>query len=135
MPSQGQAPNAEQRRPTLGPIGQIAMNAKDIGRATAFYRDVLGVRFLFSAGTMSFFDCGGVRLMLGVASQPEYDHPGSILYFKVDDIAEAHQELVRRGVGFKADPHLVAKVPDHELWMAFFGDSEGNTLALMQERR
>jgi methylmalonyl-CoA/ethylmalonyl-CoA epimerase len=119
----------------LGPIGQISMNARDIARATSFYRDVLGLRYLFSAGTMSFFDCAGTRLMLGVASAPEYDHPGSVLYFKVDDIRAAHRSLADRGAGFKTDPHLVAKMPDHELWMAFFSDTEGNTLALMAEKR
>jgi methylmalonyl-CoA/ethylmalonyl-CoA epimerase len=120
---------------TLSTIGQIAMNAHDITRATAFYRDVLGLPFLFSAGTMSFFDCQGVRLMLGVPSAPEYDHPGSVLYFKVGDINTTHAELQGRGVRFKGAPHLVARMPDHELWMAFFDDSEGNTLALMSEVR
>lgn len=120
---------------TLATIGQISVNAHDIARATDFYRDALGLKFLFSAGTMSFFDCGGTRLMLGLPSGPEYDHPGSILYFKVDDIAEAHETLTGRGVIFKAAPHLVARMPDHELWMAFFGDTEGNTLALMAELR
>ena len=119
----------------LSAIGQIAMNARDIERATAFYRDTLGLGFLFSAGTMSFFDCGGVRLMLGVASSPEWDHPGSILYFRVDDIAAAYSTLVDRGVHFMGSPHLVARMPDHELWMAFFDDTEGNTLALMSEVR
>ena len=119
----------------LSAIGQIAMNARDIARATAFYRDTLGMRFLFSAGTMSFFDCDGVRLMLGIASAPEYDHPSSILYFKVDDIQAAHAELTGRGVHFKGAPHLVARMPDHELWMAFFDDTEGNSLALMSEVR
>jgi predicted enzyme related to lactoylglutathione lyase len=120
---------------TLSAIGQIAMNARDIARATAFYRDTLGLPFLFSAGTMSFFDCQGVRLLLGVASAPEYDHPGSVLYFKVDDIAVAYGALVDRSVRFKGTPHLVARMPDHELWMAFFDDTEGNTLALMSEVR
>ena len=120
---------------TLSTIGQIAMNAHDITRATAFYRDVLGLPFLFSAGTMSFFDCQGVRLMLGVPSAPEYDHPGSVLYFKVGDINTTQAELQGRGVRFKGVPHLVARMPDHELWMAFFDDSEGNTLALMSEIR
>lgn len=118
---------------TLSTIGQISMNAHDIARATDFYRDALGLRFLFSAGTMSFFDCGGTRLMLGLPSGAEYDHPGSILYFKVDDIAATHEALTARGVAFKTAPHLVARLPDHELWMAFFGDTEGNTLALMAE--
>lgn len=119
----------------LGVIGQVSTNAVDIARATAFYRDVLGLRHLFSAGTMSFFDCGGTRLMVGVASGPEYNHPGSVLYFKVPDIHAAHRALTDRGVAFKGAPHLVAKMPDHELWMAFFADTEGNTLALMEEKR
>jgi methylmalonyl-CoA/ethylmalonyl-CoA epimerase len=119
----------------LGPLGQISMNATDIARATAFYNDVLRLPYLFSAGTMAFFNCAGVRLMLGVASSAEYDHPGSVLYFRVDDIRAAHRELSDRGVVFKGQPHLVAKMTDHELWMAFFLDTEGNTLALMEERR
>jgi methylmalonyl-CoA/ethylmalonyl-CoA epimerase len=117
----------------LSTIGQIAMNVHDIERATAFYRDTLGLPFLFSAGTMAFFDCHGTRLMLGLPSGPEYDHPGSILYFKVDDIHAVHAALEARGVPFKGKPHLVARMPDHELWMAFFTDSEENTLALMAE--
>lgn len=119
----------------LSTLGQIAMTVHDAPRATAFYRDQLGLRFLFSAGAMSFFDCGGVRLMLSLPSSPEYDHPGSILYFKVDDIGAAHETLLGRGVHFKGAPHLVARMPDHELWMAFFDDTEGNTLALMSEVR
>lgn len=119
----------------LSSIGQIAMNARDIDRATAFYRDTLGLPFLFGAGTMAFFDCGGTRLMLSLPSGPEYDHAGSILYFRVDDIQAAADSLERRGVSFKSKPHLVARLPDHELWMAFFADSEDNTLALMAEVR
>lgn len=119
----------------LSAIGQISMTAHDPARATAFYRDVLGLRFLFSAGTLSFFDCQGVRLMLDVPRVPEFDHPGSVLYFRVDDIQEAYANLAGRGVVFKGAPHLVARMPDHELWMAFFGDTEGNTLALMAEVR
>ena len=120
----------------LGPIGQIAMNAHDVGRATEFYRDTLGMRFLFEVPPrMSFFDCGGVRLMLSLPSEAAYDHPGSPLYFKVDDIDKAYEELRGRGVNFEGAPHLVARMPDHELWMAFFRDTEANTLALMCERR
>ncbi|HXG90567.1 MAG TPA: VOC family protein [Vicinamibacterales bacterium] len=120
---------------TLGPLGQISMNVKDIERATAFYADTLNVKLLFRAGHMSFFDCGGVRLMLSPPETPEYDHPGSVLYFKVPDIAAAHQELVSKGVAFIGEPHLIARMPDHELWMGFFKDTEGNTLALMSEKR
>ncbi len=119
----------------LGPLGQISMNARDIDRATAFYTDSLQVKLLFRAGHMSFFDCGGVRLMLSKPETPEYDHPGSVLYFKVGDIQASHRELTDRGVTFLGEPHLIARMPDHELWMAFFKDSEGNTLALMSEVR
>lgn len=119
----------------LGPIGQISMTAHDIDRATSFYSESLQLALLFRAGDMSFFDCGGVRLMLSRPEKPEYDHPGSVLYFKVSDIQSSHRELSGRGVVFLGEPHLIARMPDHELWMAFFKDSEGNTLALMDEKR
>jgi methylmalonyl-CoA/ethylmalonyl-CoA epimerase len=119
----------------LSGIGQISMRARDIPRAIAFYRDTLGIRHLFTFGTLAFFDCGGVRLMLGIPEKPEFDHPGSVLYFKVDDIRAAHATLEARGVAFEGPPHLIAKMPDHELWMAFFHDSESNLLALMAEVR
>lgn len=118
----------------LGAIGQISMRARDIDRATAFYRDTLGIPLLFRAGTLSFFDCGGVRLMLSLP-EPDFDHPGSVLYFKVDDITATHETLVSRGVSIVREPHMIARMPDHELWMSFFRDSEGNTLALMHEKR
>lgn len=119
--------------PALGPIGQIAMRVRDPDRGLAFYRDVLRLPFLFAAPPLAFFDCGGVRLMLTVPSAPQYDHPGSILYFRVADIRAAHAELEARGARFTQAPHRVARLPDHELWLAFFEDSEGNTLALMGE--
>ena len=115
-------------------IGQIAVNAHDVERATAFYRDALGMRFLFAApGPLAFFDCGGIRLMLSRPEKPEFDHPGSILYFKVDDIQAAHAALAGRGVRFEGTPHKVASLPDHDLWLAFFRDSEENFLGLMSE--
>jgi catechol 2,3-dioxygenase-like lactoylglutathione lyase family enzyme len=117
-------------------IGQIAINAHDIERATAFYRDVLGMKPLFQVPPkMSFFDCGGVRLMLSLPEGEQYDHPGSILYYKVDDIRGTYEAMKGRGAEFEGEPHLVAKMPDHELWMAFLKDTEGNTLALMSEVR
>ena len=117
-------------------IGQISMTAHDLPRAIAFYRDALGLTFLFEAPPkMAFFDCGGIRLMVGVPEKEEFDHPGSVLYFKVDDIHATHAAFQERGVTFLTEPHLVAKMPDHELWLAFFQDSEGNTLALMSEVR
>ena len=120
----------------LESIGQIAVNVRDTARARAFYRDVLGLRHLFDAGpNLAFFQCGGVRLMLSPASKPEYDHPGSIIYYKVRDLAATHAAMAARGAAFEQAPHLVATMPDHELWMAFLRDSEGNLLALMEERR
>lgn len=120
---------------SLGTIGQISMNARDVDRATAFYQDTLRLPFLFRYGNLSFFNCGGIRLMISKPEKPEFDHPGSVLYFRVDDLRAAHRELTERGVTFDSEPHLIAKMPDHELWMAFFRDTEGNTLALMSEVR
>jgi len=118
---------------TLSRIGQIAINAHDVDRATAFYRDILGLPHLFRAGQLSFFDCGGVRLMLDKPEKPEFDHPSSILYFKVADIQAAFQRLKSAGAKFEDEPHLLARMPSHDLWMTFFRDSEGNLLALMSE--
>jgi methylmalonyl-CoA/ethylmalonyl-CoA epimerase len=119
----------------LSQIGQIAVNVHDTGRAVAFYRDQLGMKLLFTAGQLAFFDCDGIRLMLDRPEKPEFDHPSSILYFKVPDIQQAHATLAGRGVKFEDAPHVIARMPDHELWMAFFRDSEGNLLALMSEVR
>ena len=117
----------------LDRIGQIAIITKDIGRAVRFYRDTLGMRFLFEVPNLAFFDCGGVRLMLGGASSAEFDHPGSVIYYKVTDINASFDTLQKRGVEFIDQPHLIAKMEDHDLWMVFFRDTEGNTLALMCE--
>lgn len=114
-------------------VGQVAINVKDVARATAFYRDVIGLRFLFSAGQLAFFDCGGVRLMLDKPENKEFDHPSSILYFVVPDIQAAHQKLVDAGVKIFEVPRVIAPMPDHDLWMSFFRDTEGNMMALMSE--
>ena len=116
-------------------IGQIAVRINDVDRATRFYRDVLGLKHLFSAGKLAFFDCGGVRLMLSHPEKPEFDHPSSILYFRVPDIRAAHANMKAAGVSFEDEPHMIAKMPDHDLWMTFFRDSEGNLLGLMSEVR
>jgi methylmalonyl-CoA/ethylmalonyl-CoA epimerase len=119
--------------PGITRIGQIAINVKDVDRATAFYRDILGLPLLFTAGKLAFFDCGGLRLMLSPPEKPEFDHPGSILYFSVPDIAAAHRQMLAGGAHFEDEPHLIAKMPTHDLWMVFFRDSEQNLLGLMSE--
>jgi methylmalonyl-CoA/ethylmalonyl-CoA epimerase len=119
----------------LDRIGQIAIIVKDLARAVRFYRDTLGMRFLFEVPNLAFFDCGGVRLMLGPAEKPEFDHPASVLYYKVADIDATFAALKGRDVRFIDEPHVIAKMPDHDLWMVFFRDSEGNTLGLMSEVR
>jgi methylmalonyl-CoA/ethylmalonyl-CoA epimerase len=115
----------------LNSIGQIAILVKDVQRATSFYRDKLGIKYLFAAGNIAFFDCGGIRLMLDKAEKPEMGT--SIIYFKVADIDQAHLQMKSRGVEFVDEPHLIAKLPDHDLWMTFFRDSEGNLLSMMSE--
>ena len=115
-------------------LGQIAVNAKDVERAAAFYQDILGLKLLFKAPPgLAFFDCGGVRLMLARADKPELDHPSSILYFAVPDIQAAYGKIKGGGVVFEDEPHLIAKMPTHDLWITSFRDSEGNLLALMSE--
>lgn len=116
----------------LSTIEQIAVNAHDIERAVAFYRDKLGMKHLFSVPpNLAFFDCEGIRLMLSLPAKPEFDHPGSIIYFKVADIQEAHRTLAERGVQFEEAPIFVADMGTYDLWLASFRDSENNLLALM----
>ena len=118
----------------LDRVGQIAVIVHDVARATRFYRDALGMRLLFEAPPgLAFFDCGGVRLLLSAPERAEDDHPSSVIYFVVDDLPAAYRTFSARGVQFTDEPHLIATMPDHELWMAFFTDSEANTLALMSE--
>ena len=116
----------------LSQIGQIAVTVTDVSRAIAFYRDVLGLKFLFEVPNMAFFDCGGIRLMLTLPEGTSGTH-SSILYYKVPDIQQAYEVLSGRGVAFQGKPHWIAKLPDHDLWMAFFRDPDGNVLALMSE--
>jgi methylmalonyl-CoA/ethylmalonyl-CoA epimerase len=114
-------------------IGQIAINTHDIPRAVAFYRDALGLEYLFEAGPLAFLMCGDVRIMLSVAESSEFDHPSSIVYFRVDDIRAAREELAARGVPFEDEPNLIAALEDHDLWMTFFRDPDRNYLGLMAE--
>lgn len=116
-------------------VGQIAVNVRDLPRAVGFYRDVLGLRFLFEIPSAAFFMAGGVRLMLGTAEKPELDHPASILYYSVGDIHAAHESLKAAGVRIEEAPRMIARMPDHELWMLFLRDTEDNLLALMSEVR
>jgi len=116
----------------LGPIGQISRSVKDITEAETWYGKVLGLPHLFTYGTMAFFDCGGIRLVL---SQVETDPPAeSIIYLKVAGIQNAYEELKARGVVFINGPHMVHRHADGtEEWMAFFKDPEGRPLALMSQ--
>jgi methylmalonyl-CoA/ethylmalonyl-CoA epimerase len=117
----------------LSRIHQISMRAHDVDRAVRFYRDTLGLPFLFAAPPrLAFFDCDGVRLMLSTP-EPGCDHPGSVLYFAVDDIRQMHETLTSRGVAFRTAPHKIATLADREVWLADFEDTEGNTLAIMSE--
>src|SRR5579864_2789329 len=117
----------------IAQLGQVAIPVQNVERATAFYRDALGLPFLFAAGQLAFFDCGGVRLMLDRPEKKEFDHPSSILYFSVPDIQAAHQRLVDTGVAIVEPPRVIAAMPDHDLWMSFFRDTEGNVMSLMSE--
>jgi catechol 2,3-dioxygenase-like lactoylglutathione lyase family enzyme len=119
----------------IGSIGQIAIRARDLPASIAFYRDALGLDYLFEAGPLAFLMCRDVRLMLAVPENEDADHPSSTVYFRVADLDAAYRELSDRGVEFVDEPHLIAKLPDHELWMAFFRDPDGNLLGLMSEVR
>ena len=120
---------------SLSALGQIALPVSDADRAEAFYGEKLGLPKLFRFGHLVFFDCGGVRLMLEGNSQEAGRTECVCLYYRVTGIERACQELSDRGVPFDDAPHLVAKMPDHELWMAFFRDPDRNLLALMEEKR
>ena len=120
----------------LGEIGQIAITVSDLEKAVAFYGDALGLKHLFNAPpSMAFFAAGNVRLMLSRPEKPDSERVRCALYFKVADIQAARDALAARGVVFEVEPHRLAKMPDHELWMAFFRDPDENLLALMCEIR
>ena len=117
----------------LARIGQIALPVRDLDRAVAFYRDVLGLTFLFRVPNLAFFDCDGVRLMLSPPETAELERHSSIIYFTVDDIHAAHQTLRDRGAQFDDQPHIIANMETYDLWMAFFRDPDGNVLGIMSE--
>jgi methylmalonyl-CoA/ethylmalonyl-CoA epimerase len=117
-------------------IRQISVAVQDLPRAVAFYRDTLGLPLLFEAPpALAFFDCGGVRLMLSPQELDTAAAGTSIIYYLVDDIAAAHTLLARRGAAFDDAPHVIARMPDHDLWLTVCKDSEGNHVGLMSEVR
>jgi methylmalonyl-CoA/ethylmalonyl-CoA epimerase len=117
----------------LNQIGQIALPSSDVDRSEAFYEKALGLRKLYRFGDLCFFDCAGVRLLIDKVEGSDAVRPQGCIYFRCADIALAVDELTKRGVAFTSKPHLIAKMDDHDLWMAFFTDPDGHTLALMQE--
>ena len=115
-------------------LGQVALQVEDLARAVAFYRDVLGLKLLFEVPNLAFFDMGGVRLMLSSAAQ-ESEHQDSVLYYRVDDLQASWKAMVDRGAKNEKEPHLIAKMPDHDLWMAFVRDPDQRLIGLMSEVR
>lgn len=115
-------------------IGQLLLPVEDFEKGVAFYRDTLGLTFLFAAPPqMAFFDCGGIRLLVGVMPAGQKAQRGSTIYFQVPDIQTVRATLKGNGVEFRAAPHLVHRTPKSELWLAEFTDPDGNQLALMSE--
>ncbi len=129
---QGTAPEEKPPNAGLTEVGQIAVTVEDVERATEFYRDVLGVPFLFDAPPgLAFFDLGGTRLML---SRPEGVGPSaSLLYFRADDIQASYETLLSHGVEFLEAPQVVHRTDDYELSIGSFSDSERNVMAIMHE--
>ena len=117
---------------SLDQIGQIAITVDDLARARNFYQNTLGLKFLFDAGTLCFFQCGNIRLMIATPEKPA-PRGGTLLYFKVPDIQTTYAALQGRGVDFIQPPHLVARMPDHDLWLAFLADPDDNKIGLMCE--
>ena len=112
------------------------MRAHDVAASVAFYRDRLGLKPLFTVNEgLTFMDCGGVRLMFSRPEGPEFDHPASIIYYTVADLEGAHAALTAAAVRCERAPVLIARMPDHELWMAAYRDPAGNLFELMCEKR
>ncbi len=118
---------------SLQKISQIGIPVKDLYRAAAFYRDILSLPLLFQTDRMAFFDLNGLRIMLSLPEKEEFACSSSVLYFQVEEILGAYEELLSKGVIFTGDPHIFTKMNGVETWMAFFRDSEGNTMALVSE--
>ena len=117
----------------ISKIGQIAIPVHQLDKAVAFYHLTLGLPLLFQTDHMAFLECQGIRLLLSIPEKKEFDHPSSIIYFQVDDMTAAYEELTAKNVAFMDEPHLIAKMGNTETWMAFFKDPDGNTHALMSE--
>lgn len=124
-----------QERLQISQIGQIAIPVQELERAVAFYRDVLGIPFLFQVPGLAFFQCGEVRLMLSLPEGPGAPTKASVLYYKVGDLQETYETLRQQGVKLIDQPHMITKMADHELWMTFLEDTEGNMVGLMNEVR
>ncbi|HEX9875396.1 MAG TPA: VOC family protein [Gammaproteobacteria bacterium] len=117
-------------------IGQIAVTVSDVTKALPFYRDILGLKFLFSPSpNLAFLAAGPVRIMLSTPQGAGSVGGNSILYFKVTDIVAAHAVIVAKGATSEREPQLTAKLPDHELWIGFVRDPDGNLVGLMEEKR
>jgi len=118
----------------LDRIGQLSVAVKDIGRATRFYRDVLGMRFLFEFPGMAFFDCGGIRIYLDANSGMVEVGKNSMIYFRTGNVERAHSAFQERGVTIHQSPHIIASLPDRDVWLMWIRDSEQNLLGVMEER-
>jgi methylmalonyl-CoA/ethylmalonyl-CoA epimerase len=114
-------------------IGQIAVPVKDFDRGVQFYKEILNLPLLFNTGSLAFFDCNGVRLLLSINENEQFPDRSSVLYFQVEDIKHSYEELLEKGVTFIDEPHFIAKIGNTETWMSFFNDTEGNIHALMSE--
>lgn len=126
----------DSKTPDIAGVGQIAITVSDVNQALGFYRDALGLTFLFSAGAeLAFLDAGGVRLMLTTPQGAGSVGHNSLLYFKVTQIEAIHQAIVDRGATSERGPQLAARMPDHELWNSFLRDPDGNLVGLMEEKR
>ena len=139
----GRAPGAAEAAPSgatasgviVTALGQVALTVQNVERSTHFYRDAVGLHFLFAAPPgLAFLDMGGVRLMLTAPEGAFTPGSSTVLYLRVGDITAAHAAMSARGVPFVDQPHLIARMPDHDLWMCFFRDPDGHTLGLMCER-
>lgn len=117
-------------------VRQVALSVRDVDKAKGFYVGILGLTHLFDAGPeLSFLDAGGLRIMLAPPEGGADAGKNSTLYYQVDDLDKAHAGAVSQGAEKVDDPHLIANMPDHELWMAFLRDPDGNLVGLLEERR